>query len=103
MNSQKFTEQQLKDLVAGKEVVTCESVKEGDKLYDWCEPVEVCIIDEKTGAERMFSVGDIVQATNEKGEKQWFCPTCKIIEKKVKFENVYQHCPNFDCKGHKGK
>ena len=77
--TQVFTEQQLKDGVKGLEVVTAEPVKKGDvvKVIRGKEIREVVDLSGGTAFEKIiFKVGELVQAVNEKGEKQWYCPTC---------------------------
>lgn len=94
MKTQKFSEQRLEELVEKGETTTTEPVKKGEKLYDWCEPVEVCRIDEKTGAELLFKVGEVRQAVNEKREKIFYCNDCKEManEKHLK-KDPYSGCP----------
>lgn len=85
--TQVFTEQQLKDLVAGKKAVTAESVKKGeiDSHYNSIKDLvseEIQGIRNKEG-KRIIQVGEVVQALNEKGEKQWYCSVCGNIAKVI--------------------
>ncbi len=110
MKTQKFNEQQLKDLVKGKEVVTCELVKKGEgyieeikerfehpsmnfNIRDAKQPVSkgffiMQVV--KPNADNVFALYLVVQATNEKGEKQSFCEFCSEL------------APNSNLVGHGG-
>ena len=123
MKTQVFNEQQLKDLVEGKEVVIYEPVKEGDGFDIPKRTFEEELYMERPkigdyylfchGKSKTLGIGKIekifghvcnwwtvymdigfcrtnipkqwlikklnhVQASNEKGEKQWYCPECNI-------------------------
>jgi hypothetical protein len=87
MKSQKFTEQQLKDLVAGKQVQTVEAKKKGEyphlSLYEkimngerQIKGIVLAKVDKKTGKpiqvqtpKKLCEMYEIAQATNEEGEK----------------------------------
>lgn len=79
--TQVFSEQQLKDLPKGKEVVTIESVKKDENYADKIFPNERVrrIYFVSKNAKELFRIGDVVQAVNEKSEKQWYCPICNKI------------------------
>lgn len=92
MKTQQFTDWQLKDLSKGLTVTTVESVKKGDikemtNPRNFSQPYingDRISIDCEADIGRIFNgkktickVGDIVQAVNEKDEKQWYCPECK--------------------------
>ena len=93
MKSQVFSEKQIKDLAEGKEVVVVEPVKKGEYLDVHPTKGTPCIMI-KYLKETMMSilsfVGEVVQASNEKGEKQWFCPKCNNIVKQKKELNYYE-------------
>ena len=78
MKTQTFTEQQLKDLVAGKEVVTVEPVKEGEQILRLSPNGKIKFIVEPKGSglNALSEVGEVVQAVNEKGENVWKCSFC---------------------------
>jgi len=93
LKTQSFSDQQLKDLVAGKEVDAVEAKKKGECLYvkGDREPFQIIGITINTKFDNNHTpiweenpklsceVGELVQACNEKGEKQWYCPLCKRI------------------------
>ena len=75
MKTQQFTEQQLKDLVNGKKIVTAQPVKKGERLVEHYKTKSLEInttiyLDNKKSVCR---VSELVQATNEKSEKLFTC------------------------------
>ena len=77
--TQGFTEQQLQDLPKGLEVTTAEPVKKGEySLPSIKDNWEIKGIGKDK--KEVSLVGEVVQATNEKGEKQWYCPECKEVK-----------------------
>jgi len=106
MESITATERELLGLMETGFFVRSEPVKKGE--YLGVHPIEgtPCILvenDEEMVTIIVQEIGDVYPVKNKKGEKQWVCPTCKTFEKEYKFKNVFTSCPNFDCKGHKGK
>ena len=83
MKKQQFNEQQLKDLVSGKPVQTVEPVKEGEFCSHQNKFIQTSDVKslpaDFVSNVIINSVGEVVQATNEKGEKQFYCPECKVF------------------------
>ena len=74
MKTQKFSKQELKEFVEKGKTTTCEPVKEGEYPYPG-RKAAIGYVTNKNG-KKLFSVGEVVQASNEKGEKYWYCPFC---------------------------
>ena len=103
MKSITTTKQELKELLEKGFFVRSEPVKKGEELIiengSWVRSPYILNLKGKM----VCQVGDVFSVKNKKGEKQWYCPTCKTIESFQNYSNVQQYCPNFDCKGQKGK
>lgn len=94
MKTQNFSEEQLKDAVAGKPVVTIEAKKEGERLIPEWMGENVHITETiHNGKDCIYQVGEVVQAMNEKGEKQWFCPDCQNIfdKEEARLDSMESH------------
>ncbi len=82
-----LTESQLKELLETGKVTTTEPVKKGERYIEhWEAPLSKlkgklsipAMI--HNGEKTINHVGELVQAVNEKGERQWFCPNCKQVD-----------------------
>ena len=77
--TQKFTGLQLKELVEKGKTTVCEAVKEGKHGGKNVsnEPVGIVHTVYDSKGIVICKVGEIRQAVNEKGEKQYYCEPCK--------------------------
>jgi len=84
MKTQKFSESRLKELMEKGETTTVGPVKKGERFIDEYAhssgEIEIQVAAMIHNGEKTISqVGEVVQATNEKGEKQFHCKQCNSL------------------------